>query len=446
MTDTTCLEANTKETTEVNKEEESISSDNGDPRGPPSLQTFLCPSTAPNRVRPNILLIITDQERSHKHWPEGWAESNLPCFYDCLVGCCRNCQTKTCGDRSSVIFTKAFTATTECSPSRASLLTSSYPTEHGVDTTPGSLDPLTDYSLEHHSEGVNNIQVRPNLLRLLSNPIRSADDESIQLKGYDVAWKGKWHLTPPVRSPINPKNEDPSVLMWYGATNLWNPPDAGHSLCRSSTLGGGWKHNHDGRFLRGEDDKFAVIAKQQDLLLEKECIALRGQMSRNRSNQSEVDPRIVPCSSSDDSSSDASSVMDDEKESILDFLAKHAKKADTDNSQPFFLVTSFVNPHDVWASACFANLTDEEFYKETGYHPREFENLPIQLPASHKDDLSKKPSIQSVLNESSVFGDLPSHIPTNDPSSSSEMRQSDALRYVRFYAHLHKQVISFFSS
>ena len=313
-------------------------------------------------------------------------------------------------------------------------MTSSYPTEHGVDTTPGSLDPLTDYSLEKHHDKINNIEIRPNLLRLLSNPIRSKQDESVQLKGYDVAWKGKWHLTPPVRSPINPKNEDPSILTWYGATNLWNPPDAGHSLCRSSTLGGGWKHNHDGRYLRGEADKFSVIAKQQDLLLEKNSLALCG-----RSTNDGVDPRIVPCSSSDDSSV-ASSFVDDEKESILDFLEKHAKKAD--DAQPFFLVTSLVNPHDVWASACFANLTNEEFYKETGYHPEEFETLPIELPPSHWDDLSTKPSIQSILNTSSVFGDLPISTPVDNENvnESSKARQSDALRYVRFYAHLHKQV------
>lgn len=413
----------------ANKTNEPKEESNDTTLGSPSLKTYLSPSTDHDK-RPNILLIITDQERSHKHWPPGWAEANLPSYYNCLIGCCKDCtHTKTCGPRSSVHFTKAFTATTECSPSRASLLTSSYPTEHGVDTTPGSLDPLTDYSLEHRSDGVNNIHVRPNLLRLLSNPIRSKknedDQDVVELKGYDVAWKGKWHLTPPVRSPVNPRNEDPSVLMWYGATNLWNPPDAGHSLCRSSTLGGGWKHNHDGRFLRGEDDKFSVIAKQESLLLEEESATLCGRESDH------VDPRIVPCSDSDDSS-DASSFMDDEKESVLDFLAKHKNK---DNSQPFFLVTSLVNPHDVWASACFANLTDDEFYKETGYHPKEFENLPIELPPSHKDDLSTKPSIQSILNTSSVFGDLPS-----DNPAVGETRQCDALRYVRFYAHLHKQV------
>ncbi len=27
--------------------------------------------------KPNIVLIITDQERQVMHWPEGWAEANL---------------------------------------------------------------------------------------------------------------------------------------------------------------------------------------------------------------------------------------------------------------------------------------------------------------------------------------------------------------------------------
>ncbi|KAL3795265.1 hypothetical protein HJC23_008350 [Cyclotella cryptica] len=447
---------------ETAKEQEHAAAADNDNDGPAPLRTYFTSSTSTRKKRPNILLILTDQERSHKHWPEGWAQSNLPSFYDCLVGCCRQCShhpTRKSASRSSVMFTRAFTATTECSPSRATLLTSSYPTEHGVDTTPGSLDPSTDYSLEKRTDRINNVHVRPNLLRLLSNPIRYRE-ESSEVRGYDVAWKGKWHLTPPVRSPYNPKNEDPSILMWYGATNLWNPPDAGHSLSRSSTLGGGWKYNHDGRFLRGEEEKFYVLSKQQDVQLEKESRALRG-----NSNGGGVDPRIVPCGSSDDDSSNDSSVVEDKKESVLDFLAKHAKKSTVqgldvdgdstgssqDNSQPFFLVTSLVNPHDVWASACFAHLTDDEFYRETGYHPREFETLPIDLPPSHKDDLSTKPSIHSILKTHPVFGDLPAGNLADDggvsgQTKSDERQSSDALQYVRFYAHLHKQVDAEISS
>src|SRR5579871_5988687 len=28
--------------------------------------------------RPNIIVLMTDQERHHMHWPPGWAEKNLP--------------------------------------------------------------------------------------------------------------------------------------------------------------------------------------------------------------------------------------------------------------------------------------------------------------------------------------------------------------------------------
>ncbi len=37
--------------------------------GPPSL-----PQT------PNIIVLLTDQERYHMHWPAGWVEANLPAF------------------------------------------------------------------------------------------------------------------------------------------------------------------------------------------------------------------------------------------------------------------------------------------------------------------------------------------------------------------------------
>ena len=28
--------------------------------------------------KPNLLILITDQEREVMHWPAGWAEANLP--------------------------------------------------------------------------------------------------------------------------------------------------------------------------------------------------------------------------------------------------------------------------------------------------------------------------------------------------------------------------------
>lgn len=343
--------------------------------------------------RPNIVVIITDQERSHKHWPKGWAEQNLRCHYDRVIGC------KNDNDRSSAVFPNAFTATTECSPSRASLLTSSYPTEHGVVTTPGVLNPISDRGISSNNEdaqmNTSERSPRPNLLRLLS----AQHTKSTEAKGYNVSWKGKWHLF---------HSNDPTILNYYGATSPWNPPDAGHSLCSSYTLGGGKKYNHDGRFLRGTKRKFDVLLKQQ------------------KSADDGLD-----CSPE----SDESTEEEEETESVFDFLSKQKLDTDGNRTQPFCLIASLVNPHDVWASSCYSKLSDDEFYCETGYHPRDFESIPIALPPSHKDDLLSKPSIQSLMSSHPVFGDL-----SDSNDDDDQQRKSDALRYVRFYAYLHKLV------
>src|SRR5579872_7386334 len=43
---------------------------------------LITPAVAQNPVNlpkaPNIIVLMTDQERHHMHWPDGWAEKNLP--------------------------------------------------------------------------------------------------------------------------------------------------------------------------------------------------------------------------------------------------------------------------------------------------------------------------------------------------------------------------------
>ena len=223
------------------------------------------------------------------------------------------------------------------------------------------------------------------------------------------------------------------ILKWYGATSSWNPPDAGHSLWHSSTLGGGLKYNNDGRFLRGEKNKFDTLIKAA---------------ASSGDNSEVIEPLPVSDDDSDSTNEDAD-IEEEEDECIFNFLSKHQispvneEEGDEERDQEegdeerdsFFLIASLVNPHDVWASSCFSGLTDDEFFKKTGYHPRDFENLPIELPPNYKDDLSTKPLIQSILSEHHVFGDLPTTVDKNEGKS-----QSDALRYIRFYAHLHKEV------
>jgi choline-sulfatase len=59
---------------------------------------------------PNMIVLMTDQERHHMHWPAGWAEKNLPSLQRLK--------------RNGFYFQRAYTAATECSPSRAVMQTS----------------------------------------------------------------------------------------------------------------------------------------------------------------------------------------------------------------------------------------------------------------------------------------------------------------------------------
>src|SRR5262245_48458152 len=72
---------------------------------------------------PNLVLLITDQQRAPMHWPtgDGWLDRLMP----------NDAELR----RTGVSFTRAFTATAMCSPSRASMLTGKYPSRHGVTLT-----------------------------------------------------------------------------------------------------------------------------------------------------------------------------------------------------------------------------------------------------------------------------------------------------------------------
>lgn len=147
---------------------------------------------------PNIVLIITDQDRYIQQWPASFI-SNLPALQQLM--------------NTGITFQNAFTGACMCSPSRATFLTSNYPVVTGVTTTGADTLPLPAQF--------------PNLATVLAKA------------GYEtIVWKGKWHLAPGATS-----------LTQYGFSG-WDPPDAGTSLGPSglSTLGGGQGEN-DVRFL-----------------------------------------------------------------------------------------------------------------------------------------------------------------------------------------------------
>jgi arylsulfatase A-like enzyme len=174
--------------------------------------------------KPNILIVITDQEREVMHWPEGWAEANLPARRRLMA--------------NGLHFSRAQCNTAACSSSRATFLTGLYPAQHGVKnlvTCNNYKDPVQ-----------RRTPTLPSHLPNLATVMAAA--------GYHVVLKGKLHLTRPV-------NYDAATgrYEWSGADSEhlaerfgfhgWNPPDMSNPMDLSD-LGGG-KVNNDGRYVDG---------------------------------------------------------------------------------------------------------------------------------------------------------------------------------------------------
>jgi arylsulfatase A-like enzyme len=160
--------------------------------------------------KPNLLLIVTDQERPPMHWPEGYAEEQMPTRARLL--------------RHGMSFEAATCNTAMCSPSRASLLTGLMPAQHGV------IDTLTDDGPFSTTERVLDPAL-PNLGTMLRDG------------GYDVHWRGKWHLC---KGPDGGEDVTAEQLAEYGFQG-WVAPDAGGDT-QSHNFGGG-RADHDARYL-----------------------------------------------------------------------------------------------------------------------------------------------------------------------------------------------------
>jgi choline-sulfatase len=169
---------------------------------------------AGGKKRPNIVLIITDQQRQAQHWPDGWLEEHMP--------------TMARLQNNGVTFTNNFTAASACCPSRASFLTGVYPSVHGVTDTP-------------------------------PNPILRSDITNIfklaEQAGYEVAYKGKMHLFTPQSNPST-DNFTSYDIKWasdHYRMNRWNPPDDATDVGATVYMAGGWPNN-DGRYVSGVPD------------------------------------------------------------------------------------------------------------------------------------------------------------------------------------------------
>ncbi len=169
----------------------------------------------------NLILFITDQERAIQWFPPGWAATNLPA-------------TQQLRD-TGVSFDRCCANAAMCSPSRNTLFTGLFPAQHQ------SFDTLT----EDFSQSLAEHQLDPAVPNL-ATVLKGA--------GYDVVYKGKWHMSKRVENCDGTYTEDD--IARYGFDG-WDPPDAGQDV-KIENYGGGTADN-DQRFI---DDAVAFLQEK----------------------------------------------------------------------------------------------------------------------------------------------------------------------------------------
>ena len=312
--------------------------------------------------RPNLILLITDQQRAPQHWPAepGWLDELMP----------NDAELR----RTGVSFTRAFCATAMCSPSRASVLTGNYPARHGVKLTltEGDLFPdrrnvpdvLRTFGRLWRSGEVPRRRLATRFLRgLLRLGPKSGNEPELppgidtlatllRERGYHVALKGKWHLSKPVAGRAWSAADPRRIERDYGFSE-WEPPDAGGDA-KAETFGGG----NAGTTHEGWDEDYTRQVER--------------------------------------------------------WLGR------ADLPEPFCLVVSLVNPHDV--------LGYPSSFERGGYTADQFRGLGVPLPPTVDEDLRAKPTVHSLmkLGQTAYIGAL-----------RNEQARSD---YVNFYAYLHRVV------
>ena len=315
---------------------------------------------------PNLLVLITDQQRAPRHWPDdpGWLRELMP--NDAEIR------------RTGLGFRNAFCNSAMCSPSRASLFTGLYPPEHGVQLTLTAADlrPNPRFApavaatmarilrrrqaparrtLTQFSRGLLGMgRSRGNEPELPADVPNMAG--MLSAAGYHVAYKGKWHLTHPTEGDAGllggwgPADEA-RLAEEYGFAD-WQAPDAGENA----------KAEHFGGGNAGEGQGWDEVYTRQ----------------------------------------------------VEQWLARE------DLPEPFCLIVSLVNPHDV--------LGYPASYERGGYSVEEFRQLGVGLPPTVDEDLAGKPGVHALMQMgmTAYMGPL--------------RNRREQLDYVNFYAYLHRVI------
>lgn len=160
--------------------------------------------------KPNILILLNDQDSAGvlEHWPKSFEEQNLHAI--------------TRLKKHGLTFNRMFTGSAACSPSRATMLTSTFPSENGVIHTMAA--PSTeDRTAGDPPVGFTQEALRPSQLNLA---------HMLKAAGYKVVWKGKWHLSHSINGTDHWSKEDIDHMQRAYGFYSWNPGDSGYSRGR----------------------------------------------------------------------------------------------------------------------------------------------------------------------------------------------------------------------
>lgn len=311
---------------------------------------------------PNLLILMTDQQRSAQHLPAGWVENHLPNLWRLM--------------QTGVRFPNAMTNASPCSPARGVLWTGTYPWVNGVTSNASPRGTSLSSRIGTAVKTDPNGEAQP--LATLAQMLASLASEGVT---YDIAYKGKWHLSSTYQrgfsaqqqqeagNEANQGLDNADMEETYGFSG-WTSPDFGTAVSVGlnnsgvNTLGGG---------LGGNDERVAT-------------------------GTSYVTTGTV---------GGASQYLTE----------RFSGDAPTD---PFCLVTSLLNPHDVWVSP--------DQYDVTGYDPAKGDPPWRQPPFSDIQALPSTYTIpQHVLNETK---------PQPQAAWRKGYDEEEALDYLRFYAYL----------
>jgi choline-sulfatase len=280
--------------------------------------------------------------------------------------------------RTGLSFRNAFCNTAMCSPSRSTLFTGLYPAEHGVNLTltaadlrpnprfaPAVTATMADIIRRHQAPARRVLTgFGRGLFRIGESRGHEAElppelpnlANLLRAGGYHVAYKGKWHLTHPITG------EGGLLGGWGEADERRIEREYGFADWESPDAGENAKAEHFGGGTAGEGQGWDEVYTRQ----------------------------------------------------VERWLAQN------ELPEPFCLVVSLVNPHDV--------LGYPAAYERGGYSPGEFRELGVDLPPTVDEDLAGKPAVHAIMQMgmTAYMGPL--------------RNRRDQLDYVNFYAYLHRVV------